>query len=211
MSTKPMGKLYTICEWIMKLSFINLLWIMSIICGLILFGFIPGTVAMFTVVRKWFMKETNVPIWGTFWSTYKSELVKSNCFGLILIAAGAMIYADYYFILNLTGIIRIVATSILLIITGLYAIILLFFFPVYVHYNLNFLSYFKYSFFIGIINIRISILILLGLVVDIFLLLYIPGLIPFFAGSSVACIIMSSCIFIFSRMQTQRADKIITE
>lgn len=147
MSTKPMGKLYTICEWIMKLAYINLLWIMFTVSGLILLGFMPATAALFTVVRKWFMKETEVPIWKTFFSVYKSEFIKSNSFGLVFVMAGIMLYVDYYLILNLDGIIRIVATSILLLISCLYLITVLFFFPVYVHYELKFFDYFKYSFF----------------------------------------------------------------
>ncbi|HEO8420002.1 YesL family protein [Niallia sp. FSL W8-0635] len=211
MTAKPMGKLYTICEWIMKLAYINLLWILFTVSGLVLFGFMPATVALFTVVRKWFMKETDIPIWKTFFSIYKSEFLKSNIYGLVFVLAGAMLYADYYLILNLDGIIRIVTTSILLLISCLYVITLLFFFPVYVHYHLKFIDYFKYSFFLGVLNIHILLLVLLGLVADIFLLLYVPGLLPFFSGVSVACILMSSSILIFQRMQKQETNNVVAE
>jgi len=211
MSTKPMGKLYTICEWIMKLAYINLLWIMFTVSGLILLGFMPATTALFTVVRKWFMKETEVPIWKTFFSVYKSEFIKSNSFGLVFLIAGIMLYVDYYLILNLEGIIRIVATSILLLISCLYLITVLFFFPVYVHYELKFSDYFKYSFFLGVLNIHILMLAILGLAADMFLLFYIPGLLPFFSGVSIACILMSSSILIFQRVQKLKTNKMITE
>ncbi|WP_312098465.1 YesL family protein [Niallia sp.] len=211
MSRKQMGKLYTICEWIMKLAYINLLWILFIGSGLVLFGFMPATVAMFAVVRKWFRKETEIPIWKTFVSVYKSELLTSNIYGLVFVVAGAMIYLDYYLILNLDGVIRIVATSILLLISCLYLITLLFFFPVYVHYQLKFMGYLKYSFFLGVLNIHILLLVVLGLAADTFLLLYIPGLLPFFSGVSVACILMSSSILIFQRLQKQEMNKAITE
>ncbi|EOR25343.1 hypothetical protein A499_05670 [Niallia nealsonii AAU1] len=211
MSTKPMGKLYTICEWIMKLAYINLLWIMFTVSGLILLGFMPATVALFTVVRKWFMKETEVPIWKTFFSVYKSEFIKSNSFGLVFVMAGIMLYVDYYLILNLDGIIRIVATSILLLISCLYLITVLFFFPVYVHYELKFFDYFKYSFFLGVLNIHILMLAILGLAADMFLLFYIPGLLPFFSGVSIAFILMSSSILIFQRVQKLKTNKVITE
>lgn len=211
MSTKPMGKLYTICEWIMKLAYINLLWIMFTVSGLILLGFMPATAALFTVVRKWFMKEMEVPIWKTFFSVYKSEFIKSNSFGLVFVMAGIMLYVDYYLILNLDGIIRIVATSILLLISCLYLITVLFFFPVYVHYELKFFDYFKYSFFLGVLNIHILMLAILGLAADMFLLFYIPGLLPFFSGVSIAFILMSSSILIFQRVQKLKTNKVITE
>jgi uncharacterized membrane protein YesL len=211
MTTKPMGKLYTICEWIMKLASVNLLWIMFTASGLFLFGFMPATVALFTIVRKWFRKETEVPIWKTYLSVYKSEFIKSNTFGFVFIVAGIILYVDYYLILNLGGFIRIVSISILLLITCIYAITLLFFFPVYVHYQLRFIDYFKYSFFLGILNIHITLLIILGLAADIFLLLYIPGLLLFFSGISAACILMSSSILLFQRLQKQNMNKAITE
>jgi len=195
----------------MKLAYINLLWILFIGSGLVLFGFMPATVAMFAVVRKWFRKETEIPIWKTFVSVYKSELLTSNIYGLVFVVAGAMIYLDYYLILNLDGVIRIVATSILLLISCLYLITLLFFFPVYVHYQLKFMGYLKYSFFLGVLNIHILLLVVLGLAADTFLLLYIPGLLPFFSGVSVACILMSSSILIFQRLQKQEMNKAITE
>jgi len=211
MSTKPMGKLYTICEWIMKLAYINLLWIMFLLSGLILFGFMPATVALFTVVRKWFLKETEIPIWKTFFSVYKSEFIKSNGFGMVFAMAGAMLYLDYYLILNLEGIISIISTSIVLLISCLYIITLLFFFPVYVHFQLKFIEYFKYSFFVGILNLHLLILVILGVAADIFLLIYLPGLLPFFSGVSIACILMSGGLLIFQRLQNQKTNKIITE
>lgn len=211
MLAKPMGKLFTICEWIMKLAYINILWILFTVSGLVLFGFMPATAALFAVVRKWFMKETDIPIWKTFFTVFKSELFKSNLYGLVFVLAGAMLYADYYLILNLDGVIRIVTTSILLLISCLYVITLLFFFPIYVHYHLKFIDYFKYAFFLGVLNIHILLLVILGLVADIFLLLYIPGLLPFFSAVSVACILMSSSILIFQRMQKQDTNNMITE
>ena len=86
-----------------------------------------------------------------------------------------------------------------------------FFFPVYVHYELKFFDYFKYSFFLGVLNIHILMLAILGLAADMFLLFYIPGLLPFFSGVSIAFILMSSSILIFQRVQKLKTNKVITE
>ncbi|GAA3329844.1 hypothetical protein GCM10020331_079970 [Ectobacillus funiculus] len=63
-----------------------------------MFGFMPATVALFTIVRKWLMKEIDIPIWRTFLTVYKKmNSEKSNILGLILAVGGALIYVDFQF------------------------------------------------------------------------------------------------------------------
>ncbi|MFL6556498.1 MAG: YesL family protein, partial [Bacillus sp. (in: firmicutes)] len=76
-----MGKLFTFCEWFMRLAYVNLLWFFFSLAGLVLLGIMPATVALFTIVRKWQLKETDLPIWKTFLSVYRQEFKKSNGLG----------------------------------------------------------------------------------------------------------------------------------
>lgn len=201
MFNNPMGKLFSICEWIMKLAYVNLLWLLFTLAGFILLGWMPSTVALFTIVRKWILKDAEVPIWSTFLSTYKKDFLKINVSGLIFTVLGGLLYIDYYLVLNFEGFIRIVMISILLLMSLLYLITFVFFFPVYVHFDLKQFEYFKYAILLGSLNFHIFLVIIVGLFIDIFLLLYIPSLIPFFSGVSIACIIMSGCFYIFQRLQ----------
>nr|WP_052044317.1 DUF624 domain-containing protein [Alkalihalobacillus alcalophilus] len=66
--------LYTISDWIMRLAYINLLWLLFMIIGLFIVGFMPATVAMFTVIRMLLMKEESVPIFKTFLTFLKRNL-----------------------------------------------------------------------------------------------------------------------------------------
>ncbi len=50
--TSMIGGLYRICEWVMRLAYVNLLWIGIFWLGLVVFGFFPSSAAMFAVVRK---------------------------------------------------------------------------------------------------------------------------------------------------------------
>lgn len=72
------GVLYRTSEWIMRLVYLNLLWIAFSLLGIVLFGFFPATAAMFSVVRKWIMGETDVRVFKEFWQTYRKEFWKSN-------------------------------------------------------------------------------------------------------------------------------------
>lgn len=43
---------YTICDWIARLAYINLLWILFTLSGFVVFGFFPATIAMLATLRQ---------------------------------------------------------------------------------------------------------------------------------------------------------------
>src|SRR5690625_1995366 len=65
------GRLYRICEVITKFAYVNILWFVFTLLSLIIFGFMPATVALFSVTRKWVMGDMDVPVFSTFWGTYR--------------------------------------------------------------------------------------------------------------------------------------------
>ncbi|WP_129726658.1 YesL family protein [Ectobacillus funiculus] len=198
---KSVGKLFTVCEWIMKLAYVNILWFLFTAAGLVMFGFMPATVALFTIVRKWLLKEIDIPIWRTFLTVYKNEFRKSNILGFILAVCGTLIYIDFQFLLSTEGITQLVMSIFLLIIACFYLILLSFFFPVYVHYDLKVFDYLKYAVLLGALNFHMVLFMLAGLSAAVFLLLYVPGLIPFFSAVSISCVLMSGGVYSFKRVQ----------
>lgn len=93
-----MGRVLSFCEWVLKFFYANLLWFVFTMLGLGVFGFMPATTALFSVTRKWIMGKTDIPIFKTFWQAYRGEFFRSNAIGLILAAAGIIIYVDLAFI-----------------------------------------------------------------------------------------------------------------
>ena len=91
------GRFLRICEVISRLAYANLLWILFTVLGLGIFGFMPATVALFTVTRKWVMGDRDIPVFKTFWNTYRKEFFKSTLFGVVLFAIGYIIYIDLAF------------------------------------------------------------------------------------------------------------------
>lgn len=121
-SEGSMGILYNISEGIMKFLTINLLWFLfnipivfflinllivkdtngfiaiSIILLLLMpFFFFPATTGMFAVMRKWIMKEREIPVVRTFLQHYKANYMKSMMGGLIIEIIWLIFAADYYF------------------------------------------------------------------------------------------------------------------
>jgi uncharacterized membrane protein YesL len=205
------GRLYIVCDWIMKLAYLNLLWLLFAVGGLIVFGMIPATVSLFTIVRKWLInKETDLPIFHTFYQNYKNEFLKSNKLGLILVIIGLFLYYDFKFIIASGGMLQYTLTVPLLLISLFYCITLLYIFPVYVHFDQKVFQYFKNSFYIGLINIDITILIILLIVLIGFFFSIVPGLLPFFCLSVPVVAIMWGAALSFRRIE-KKQQKISTQ
>ncbi|KKI91710.1 hypothetical protein WQ54_13415 [Bacillus sp. SA1-12] len=201
---------YRLLEWIMWLVYINLLWVGSVLLGLIVFGVFPATVAMFTVIRHLIIKDaTGKQIFKTFVFTYKREFLKSNGIGIIMTSIGYFLYLDFLFIRNITGFSYYVFYTGLIFVGILYLITLLYILPVYVHYELKFFQYFKHAILIGIVSPFMTVGIIIGLTLLYFLLVSIPGLIPFITSSIIALIIMVCSLVVFNRLDyKQRANEI---
>lgn len=202
-----LGKLFTICEWIMKLAYVNLLWLLFTMAGLIVFGFMPATVSLFTIVRKWQMKETEVPVWDTFLSIYKKEFTKSNLLGFILVICAGFILLDLHFVNGLEGVLQLLFFVLLLIISALYFITLMYLFPVYVHYDLRVTEYIKNSCILGILNLHLTLLIAASAGSIIFLLLYSPAFIPFFSAVSITWILMYGGMYSFRKIEARQKHR----
>ncbi|PGS54452.1 YesL family protein [Bacillus sp. AFS041924] len=204
---KTMGKLFTVCEWIMKLAYVNLLWFLFSIAGLIIFGFFPATVALFTIIRKWILKETDLPIWRTFKTVFLKEFKNSNKLGLVFIFSGIFLVFDVFYIRTVEGVFQFILIIPLLIIAAIYLMVLLYIFPIYVHYEFKLKDYVKNAFFLSIFHFHITLLMLISLVSISILMLYQPGLIPFFSVVSIAWIFMFCGMYSFNRID-ERQGKI---
>lgn len=185
-----MGGLYRICEWIMRLAYVNILWIFFTVIGLVIFTVTPATVAMFTVVRKWVMGEIDVPVFRLFWNSFRKEFIRANLLGLILGLIGFILYIDFLYIVNIDGVYSSVLNVGLIVVLFFYIVVLLQIFPVFVHYELKTFQYLKYAMFIGLSFPLRTVMVAMGVVVVYFIITLFPGLHLFFSASTVSYIIM---------------------
>src|SRR5690625_7635570 len=81
-------KYYRFTVWVVRLVYVNLLWILFTVIGLGVLGIMPATAAMFAVVRKWLRGEDDFPIFTTYKDAYKEEFLKANLLGYILAIIG---------------------------------------------------------------------------------------------------------------------------
>ncbi|MCC3357890.1 YesL family protein [Bacillus sp. REN16] len=202
--SKTANRAYAATAWISKFAYLNLLWLGFSLVGLVVLGFFPATIAMFSVVRKWLMGETDIAVFSMFWSTYKAEFLRSNGLGLIIVVVGSLIVLDLVFIKNSGG--NFVSAIQIPIYLFAFAAVLttMYVFPVFVHYELKVVQIIKNSFLLMTINPLENLVMLISLVTVFFVVKYIPGLGFFFGGSILATIIMAACLRAFQKMEEKR-------
>ncbi|SFM08685.1 Uncharacterized membrane protein YesL [Gracilibacillus orientalis] len=189
-------------NWILKLLILNILWFMFTLLGLVIFGLFPATVALFAVIRKLVMqKDDDVPIFQLFWSTYKSDFVKSNCLGIVVLIIGTILFADIYILKQLDpGIMNQFLLIIVFLLIVVYMALFTYIFPVFVHYDTNILGYFKYTIILIIGRPFHTIFMMVSIVALMYVLRWMPGLIPVCGFSIFAFLVMKISSMSLPRM-----------
>ena len=186
-----------------ELAYINLLWIFFTLVGLIAFGIFPATAAMFAVVRKLIRGEEKFKILPMFWTLFRTDFLKTNGFGLIFLVISYCFYFNFYFLQLNSGELQFLFPVLIFILISS-IITLLFFFPVYVHFNLKFFQYIKQSFLIAITS-PIEVFTIGALAGSIYSVatLY-PGIIPLFTGSVFAYVATLISFRSFARIEKKK-------
>lgn len=195
--TGIMGAIHQIADRVSKLAYLNLLWILFTLMGLLFFGLFPATIAMFAALRKIVLNE-EFKLFSLFWKTYKKEFFKGNLIGLVLVLINGITYTNFVYFREATGTIEV-----LLYPMGVMGILLLlmslFVFPVYVHFDLQFLQLFKTSFTFVLLYPLSSLSIVVNSSIYLIILYQLPALVVFFSVSIIGLIIMASVNRAFKR------------
>jgi uncharacterized membrane protein YesL len=71
------GRLYGSLDWPARLAGLNLLWLLGVAAGLVLFGLAPATAALYTVLRAYVL-DRSPRLWHDFWAAWRASLVSSQ-------------------------------------------------------------------------------------------------------------------------------------
>ncbi|AMO87049.1 putative integral membrane protein [Solibacillus isronensis B3W22] len=192
---------------LLKIIYLNFLWLFFSAIGLFAFGLFPATIALFTITRQ-FLLDIDKPITRTFWEVYKNEWVRGNGYAVISYIIVLILAIDFYAIYMFDSL------SILLIPTFIIAFIifgtLFFFFPVYVHFDLAFLPMIKQAFLFTITSPFTVILNALSIVLIYGIFNIMPGAIPLFAGSVVSLFVMKFSLRSFKKIEQGKVSEAVT-
>ncbi|QOY37141.1 YesL family protein [Anaerobacillus isosaccharinicus] len=184
-----------------RLAYLNLLWLFFIIIGLGIFGFFPATIALFSIIRQWVKGNTDIPIYKTFWSTYKTEFFKGNLLAVSYFFIGMILYIDILYFSNPTSVVTLVLYYFFWVVAFLFALVGILLFPVYVHYQSKWWQYYKTTFLIMLLNPLLVIATLVIVTGSAVVLRVFPGLIPVFSGSVLAYGLMLVSYHAFNKVE----------
>jgi uncharacterized membrane protein YesL len=71
------GRLYGFLDWPARLAGLNLLWLLGVLAGLVLFGLAPATAALYTVLRAYVL-DRSPRMWRDFWAAWRASLASSQ-------------------------------------------------------------------------------------------------------------------------------------
>lgn len=186
---------------LLQIIYINFLWLFFTSIGLFVLGLFPATIALFTVMRN-LLLHNEKPITTTFWKTYKQEWLKGNGYALVSYSILIILAIDFY------AIYLIDSLQILLIPTFLLAFLifgtLLFFFPVYVHFDLTFFAMIKQAFLFTITSPITVVLNCISIVCLYGVFNIIPGALPLFMGSVISYFAMKWSLSAFGKMEKKK-------
>lgn len=118
-----------ICDWIVRLAYVNGLWLGFSLLGGVILGFFPAMQAMFVVMKKWCMNDDDFSLVPLFYKEWKRSFWQANKFGYTVLSVGAVLILDYVIVMKMafTGS-QAVATFLVLCLV-LYGLMLLFIGP----------------------------------------------------------------------------------
>lgn len=173
-----MKGVYQAGEWIIRLVYANILWMLFTLLGLGIFGFMPATVSLFALLRKWIIGNEVDSAFTIFWTNYRKEFLKANLFGVMFLVIGLIIRLDILFFQDSSNLVFQILFVLMICLSLLYFITIVNFFPVYVHFDLSIFNYVKYAFLIGLSQLSSTLMMIFGSIIIFCLYWYVSGLIP---------------------------------
>lgn len=173
------------CDWVTRCFYINLLWILFTLLGLIIFGFAPATVALFSVARRLVSGEQDVHLFKYFKATFKESFFRANLLGFILYAIGWLLFVDLRYFHSF----HTLYTSMLGLLL-IYILLLLYIFPVFVSFKMTTFQYIKYALIISISSPFRTLALLVGSILLLYLCLRYQGLFYLFGAGALSLFLM---------------------
>lgn len=204
------GKLMHVMNWITRLLYLQIIWVVFCLIGLLIGGIFPATFTMFGISRKWIREDTEFPVFTTFKQMYKESFLKANILGWWIVLLGFSLYYYYNLISSFTGMISIILISLLITIVLLFLVTSLFIIPVYVHFDVRFLMVIRHAVTIAISHPLHVLFMLVTVITFYYLMLLVPGVFILIGISSFTLVLMIIANLAFNNIERKLNNNSIT-
>lgn len=184
--------LMDIFQWVTRLFYLNILWLVGCLLGLIVAGIGPATISLFETLKEVSWKNNEVPLTKHFIKIYKKQWRVINKWMILLYAMVLFFWIDYRLIVlfsSNTLIFKIVYPLFILLVS-IVTITILYFFVFYTNFNLTTFKKIENSLLLSFSSPLQSLFIILFLVLHYNLILHWPFIFIFFLASLPAFIIV---------------------
>jgi uncharacterized membrane protein YesL len=197
--------IYTFCDWLTRLAYINLLWILFTFRGFVIFGFFPATIAMLATLRQFLLKN-NPPVFQTFSQYYKKEYFNSNKLGLVIVMIGFLLYMNINFIQYTPNQLSFFLFYSSMIMTCIYFLVICYTMASYVEFDQPLGTHMKNALLLTIYSPLPSLFIIFGFASVYFAVSNISGFGFFFSVSLLGLVILSSANLAFKRIARKQGQ-----
>lgn len=194
---------YRFLEWLMWIMYLNLLWIISSLLGLIVFGIFPATMALISTIREWHVNE-EISFHKSYAKAYKQYFIKSNLMGFLFLVVGYILFVDLQWIIQNTSTFQFLFLTVFIVLAFIYIITLLYTFPIMAHFNLKISHAIKHAIIIGVFSPLVTFIMGTILILLQYLWRFIPGLLPVIGVSLTFYIITRFSIIAFERFEVKQ-------
>jgi uncharacterized membrane protein YesL len=199
------NKLMQVFDWIYRLLYLNALWVLFTLTGLLVFGLFPSTVSMFHIAEEWISGNKDLPVFKTFFTKFKEEFIRSQLVGVLLTAAAVLLYFDIQFFFQKDGMLFYMLRYLMITVGFVFVIMLPFMFPLFVQEKMPLGEFFKNVLFISITRILHSVIMIAGCLTIFVVFAKFAGLFIFFFGSTIAFWLTWNAKIAFHKIQQKRA------
>lgn len=183
------NKFYDFCDEITKMCFLNLLWILFTIAGGVIFGIFPATAAVFAIYRQRLKSPDSFAYFKKFKGYFKAFFIQTNAIATLFYISGALLFFEYSVVLSGVNVPQ-VAKLLLEGVAILWILLLIFFFPVFVHFDIKGHKLLLQPFLIMLFSPLEVLGIVVVLLLSYLLFHVVPGLLPLFYMSFPTSVIM---------------------
>lgn len=143
-------KYFKLSNVFMSYCYLNVLWILFTLLGFGFFGLFPATIVMFDILREWHIKQNDPKLFPYFFKKYKRVFLKANLFAGLFYLTGQTLLMFLQILQANAGVGYAVSSGIIFGMLMIFIVVLIYFFPIFSHFDLSFFTYIKWCLVISI-------------------------------------------------------------
>ena len=185
--------------WVIRMFEVSFLWMLFSVVGLVVLGVGPATAASCVVTRKFVLGQTEIRVFRTFLSAYRTDFWRANKLAWILMAVGVVLAWDTKIAVDAHTMALHLALIPIVLVDVVFTAIALYVFPLYAHRNIpRLVHYFRVALVTAVFNPARSLIMLAALYVWLFVL---GGLLPFLG--------VGLLIYVLMRLSMSGIDRVV--